>query len=345
MTYIPNAVFNLLGSCKLTENPSGLCFNLSVYYGPDSVHASFSTDTCNPLLGLPTCALWEPDANAFMHLLTHDVPPFIGGWCMLGIVTASMSTADGAILAMGTVFAHNIVRQLDVWRPDLISAKNLLMMTRLATIPLSIASTCIAAYYTSDNPQGATGYLLIVAFDIMLATCVVPLFACFYCNNPSPNAALFSILAGATTRIVLEFTLRKDGYLLLPYDVPEFQDVGPAASSKFPVFFDEPAENLWNPDEEVCDTRQFEDFTGVDSLSALLVSFLVFSLIQVIERLLGRPMFNLPGLQPYEKNIKTEEVDDLDKSEATKPTESEAIKPTEPHQEEVEMAQKEDSEE
>jgi hypothetical protein len=124
---------------------------------------------------------------------------------------------------------------------------------------------------------------------------------------------------------------------LLPYDVPEFQDVGPAASSKFPVFFDEPAENLWNPDEEVCDTRQFEDFTGVDSLSALLVSFLVFSLIQVIERQLGRPMFNLPGLQPYEKNIKTEEVDELDKSGATKPTE--------PHQEEVEMAQKEDSEE
>ncbi|KAG7347179.1 sodium:solute symporter [Nitzschia inconspicua] len=313
-----------------------------VYYGPDSIHASFATDTCHPLLGLPTCALWEPDPQAFLHLLTHDVPAFLGGWCLLGIVTASMSTADGAILAMGTVFAHNIVRQLDVWRPDLISAENLLWATRLATIPLSLSSTLIAAYYTSDNPQGATGYLLIVAFDVMLATCVVPLFGCFYCKNPSPNAALLSILAGAITRTVLEFTLPKDGYLLLPYDVPEFQDVGPAASAKFPVFFDEPAENLWNPEEEVCDTRQFEDFTGVDSLSALLASFTVFVLVQFIEVQLGRPMFTLPGLQPYIKNIKTEEPDELGKSGGTKP---EGQLEDDSGKNEVEMAQKEDSEE
>lgn len=249
-----------------------------------------------------------------------------------------MSTADGAILGMGTVFAHNIVRQLDVVKPNLINPQNLLWVTRIATLPLAIASTLIAAYYTSDNPQGATGYLLIVAFDVMLATCVIPLLACFYCKNPSPNAALFSILAGAITRTVLEFTLPKDGYLLLPFDVPEFQDVGPAASANFPVFFDVPAELLWDPDEEVCDTRQFEDFTGADSLSSFFVSFLVFAAIQAVEGMMGRPMFTLPGLQPYEKCIKTEEPEDKSgKSEVTKPLEN--------GQDEVEMAQREDDSE
>ena len=261
---------------------------------------------------------------------------FLAAWCMVGIVTASMSTADGAILAMGTVFAHNICRQIDAWRPDLITAKNLLWVTRAATVPLSIASTCIAAYYTNDNPQGATGYLLIVAFDVMLATSVVPLFACFYVKNPSPTAGLMSVIAGATTRTVLEFVLPKDGYLLLPYDVPEFQDVGPAASSKVPVFVDAPPEDVWDPTVEVCETRQFEDYTGVDSLSALLASFLVFAFFQLIENHLGRPIMVFPGLVPYTKDIKDEDDLDLDKSEATKP-----VKHEEPEDKEVEMTKEE----
>jgi Na+/proline symporter len=30
---------------------------------------------------------------AFIKLLTHQAPAFLGGWCLLGIVAASMSTA------------------------------------------------------------------------------------------------------------------------------------------------------------------------------------------------------------------------------------------------------------
>jgi len=28
------------------------------YYGPDSVYAEFTADTCSTILGLPTCAAW-----------------------------------------------------------------------------------------------------------------------------------------------------------------------------------------------------------------------------------------------------------------------------------------------
>ena len=71
-----------------------------------------------------------------------------------------MSTADGAILAMGTVWSHNISRQLDHWFPNLVTQDNLLMAARLSTIPFTLAATLIAT-----NSQ-ETGYLLIVALYV-----------------------------------------------------------------------------------------------------------------------------------------------------------------------------------
>ena len=68
----------------------------------------------------------------------------IGVWILLSMVAASMSTGDGAILAMGTVFAHNLVRKLGA---DLDDAK-LLTATRLSTIVWA----CIAAAIASATP-------------------------------------------------------------------------------------------------------------------------------------------------------------------------------------------------
>lgn len=111
-----------------------------VYYGPDSVTSTFEADSCHAYLGLPTCALWVPDGQAFSQMLTHQAPPFLGGWCLIGIIAASMSTADGAILAMGTVMSHNVLRQFDRWMPSLVTPDNLLRMARLTTIPFTLAS-------------------------------------------------------------------------------------------------------------------------------------------------------------------------------------------------------------
>jgi Na+/proline symporter len=238
----------------------------------------------------------------------HQAPPFLGGWCLFGIVAASMSTADGAILAMGTVFSHNVVRQLGSVVPNLITDANLLNAARLSTIPFTLAATLIATY----NQQ--TGYLLIVAFDIVLATVVVPLFGVFYTETPRPNAAFLAIVFGATTRVVLEFALPKDGFLLLPYDEPEFLDLGEAASTRLPVFIDAPPEEVWNPSEEQCDQPRFEDYTGVGSLTAFFVSLVVFVLVQFLEHHMGGPLFTLPGCQPYQKyaaEAKEEDVTEI----------------------------------
>jgi Na+/proline symporter len=63
-----------------------------VYYGPDSARAHFETDSCHVILGLPTCGLWLPDSEAFVKLLSNEAPAFIGAWCLVGIVAASMSS-------------------------------------------------------------------------------------------------------------------------------------------------------------------------------------------------------------------------------------------------------------
>jgi len=245
--------------------------------------------------------MWVPDQQAFIKLLTHQAPSFLGGWCLFGIVAASMSTADGAILAMGTVFSHNLMRQLDGWFPNLITNDNLLNMARAATVPLTLASTLIAAYFRSGHPAGATGYLLIVAFDVVLATVVAPLFGCYYTKTPRPNAALCAIISGALTRVILEFALPKDGYLLLPFGSDEFLDYGSAASANYPPFFDEPADLLWNSTVEPCDQPRFEDYTGVDSLGSFFVSICVFVLVQTLEHYNDGPLFTLPGMEPYMK--------------------------------------------
>ena len=54
-----------------------------------------------------------------------------------------------------------------------------------------------------------TGYLLVVAFDIVFASCFVPLMAAVYMPCVTPNAGILSCVAGAVVRIILEFTLPK----------------------------------------------------------------------------------------------------------------------------------------
>ena len=194
------------------------------YYGPDSIYAEFDPDTCSAILGLPTCGYWVPETGAFLQYLTNQAPTFIGGWCLIGIFAASMSTADGAILAMGTVLSNNILRH---FKCHCVTHDNLLKAARFATIPFGV----IAALIASTRPN-QTGYLLIVAFDVALAAAVVPLFGCFYAKVPRPAAAFASVVTGIVVRIILEFTLPKDSFLLLPYSGDEFLNFGPAASAK-----------------------------------------------------------------------------------------------------------------
>jgi hypothetical protein len=235
--------------------------------------------------------------------MTNEAPAFIGGWTLITIIAASMSTSDGAILALSTVLSHNIFRKLPIG----ITESNLLRAAQMAALPITIGACVLAAFYTSDNPSGATGYLLIVAFDIVLAGCVVPLFAAFYVKEPSPLAALCAVLGGSLLRVVLEFALPKDGYLILPYPGDEFLDYGVPSSDLYPRFFDVPDELKWDPN--TCGNRRLEDYTGVDSLAAPLFSLLLFASVHLIEKVRGKPLIEHRWLKPTPKREPTLEVD------------------------------------
>lgn len=91
--------------------------------------------------------------------------------------------------------AHNIWRKIPKWGT---SDDNLLLVSRLFIIPMCAIACVVAAL--AYNP----GYLLVVAFDVVFASCFVPLMAAVYIPSVTPNAGLLSCVAGALTRIILE---------------------------------------------------------------------------------------------------------------------------------------------
>mmetsp|Transcript_151789 Transcript_151789/g.485132 ORF Transcript_151789/g.485132 Transcript_151789/m.485132 type:complete len:924 (-) Transcript_151789:93-2864(-) len=249
--------------------------------------------TCNavPLPGVPTCGEWKPDPYANLKMLTCSKPEchffadfdgsggyaagtedyfpmnaFLGGWYLLGIVAASMSTAAGAIVAMGTVFSHNLLR-----KTGKISETNLLPFARASTLLFSIIAGLIAM--TRPNE---TGYFLIVAFDCVFAAGVVPLFALVYWKGIKPEAGFLSLVVGAVVRIILEFALPKDGLLL--WFGSFARSFGPGIED--PQMFDEAI--MFGKLAEVCPQEALLDMTGLDSLVSPAVSLVVLVLVQLL---------------------------------------------------------------
>lgn len=243
------------------------------------------------LNGVPTCGEWKPDPYAALKMFTctkekchylfdfdgtagigvlneeyHPMNPFIGGWVLVAIVAASMSTGDGAILAMSTVFSHNVMRKMPV--PFFQDDKNLLVLARLVTIIWAP----LAALIASTNVD-TSGYLLIVAFDIMLAGSVIPMFAAVYWKSCKPLAAFMAMFIGSLSRLILEFAVPKDGLLLL---VGKYAlSFGPGAYGGINVETAEPLPG-W------CPQFKLADWTGIDSLIAPAISLVVLLIFQLV---------------------------------------------------------------
>jgi hypothetical protein len=64
------------------------------------------------------------------------------------------------VAKQGTVWAHNITRQLDEWFPKLVTPSNLVIAARLSSVPFTVTAALVAI----SSQQ--TGYLLIVALYV-----------------------------------------------------------------------------------------------------------------------------------------------------------------------------------
>jgi len=136
-----------------------------------------------------------PEGPLLYALLQGVVPPLVGLLVIAAILSASLSTADGAILGTSSVIAHNIIGI----RHDEHNAggDRLLLITRL----MAVVITAMGLFFALRIPQ--TGILLLLAFDIGFAGLLIPLAGGLYWPGATKQGALACIILGTLTRIVM----------------------------------------------------------------------------------------------------------------------------------------------
>jgi solute:Na+ symporter, SSS family len=136
----------------------------------------------------------EGDDPILLRLL-DQVPLVISIVVLCGLVGASMSTANGAILAISNVAVRNVG---GIRRVHLSGRRDpLLASTRLAMVPVTVLAILVAVYVKQ------TGILLTLAFDLLLACLVVPFILGLVWRRGTAAAALASIAVGLAVRLVL----------------------------------------------------------------------------------------------------------------------------------------------
>lgn len=135
------------------------------------------------------------DGPLLYALLDGIVPPLLGLLVIVAILSASLSTADGAILGTSSVIAHNII---GIRHDDHNAAGDrLLMITRV----MAFVITSLGVIFALKVPQ--TGVLLLLAFDLGFAGLVVPLAGGLYWSKATWQGAIACIILGSLTRLVL----------------------------------------------------------------------------------------------------------------------------------------------
>ena len=137
-----------------------------------------------------------PEGEPILYALLSDVFPVeLAVLVLAGILAASLSTGDGAILGTSAVLARNVLGLRQNNERKHVRDK-LLYGTRLMGIPI----TLLGIYFALKVPE--TGMLLVLAFDVTFAGLLVPLVLGLYWSRVNTSAALAAILGGSIMRLV-----------------------------------------------------------------------------------------------------------------------------------------------
>ena len=175
-------------------------------------------EAADPRMVLPTIAMTA-------------VPFLFGLFIMGGIVGAGASTADGGILGVSTVMGRNLLQRnvlkfspgflgivpsmhaADVADPAQMEAaeaakrtsdRRLLIISRLMAVPV----VAFAVYLAYVKPE--PGILLVLAFDVVFAGCLVPLALGIYWKKANTPGALASVIVGSLLRVILFYTIPEE---------------------------------------------------------------------------------------------------------------------------------------
>lgn len=140
------------------------------------------------------------EGDPVLYDLLNFVPTELAVLVLVGIVGASLSTGDGAILSTSSVVARNVLDirvEAESKRKAQGKSDRLLYVTRGLAVPFTILGVVFAV----GLPQ--TGILLVLAFDLMLAGLFVPFAFGMYWDKANTPAAIAAIALGFTARIVM----------------------------------------------------------------------------------------------------------------------------------------------
>lgn len=154
---------------------------------------------CATLLGLASISSVQNASDPRMVLPTLGVstlPYWMGVTVFIGVIGASMSTANGAMLVISVVLARNVIQR---WRNTEMTDSKLLLLSRVMALP----TAAVAAIFAWVRPE--PGILLVVAFDIVFAGCVAPLFLGVYWPKANRVGAIAAIVVGTATRLIAHF--------------------------------------------------------------------------------------------------------------------------------------------
>jgi Na+/proline symporter len=140
--------------------------------------------------------------TAYPELAINHMPFPIGIALLMGVLGASMSTANGGLLAISSVMSRNII-QRDILKRMLkkpgLEDRKLLITTRIFSIPMMIASFVLG--YLIPQP----GVYLILAFDIVFAGAWAPLTLGLFWKKANMPAAIVSLIVGSVIRLLMFF--------------------------------------------------------------------------------------------------------------------------------------------
>lgn len=142
--------------------------------------------------------------TALPDLALNHMPFVIGAAILMGVLGASMSTANGGLLAISSVISRNLLQRIirRRWlKKGAWSDSKLLWITRMFVAPVMISA--LALGYFIPQP----GVYLILAFDIVFAGALAPLTLGLFWKKANMPAAVTSLIVGSALRLLMFFII------------------------------------------------------------------------------------------------------------------------------------------
>jgi len=163
---------------------------------------TFLTVIPTAFIGIFAFTLIPETDNSFLvypQMAIEQAPTWLGILMLAGVLGASMSTANGGILAISSVISRNLIQRDflgEIMHKPHMGNRRLLWTTRLFLVPV----VGIALYVAYRSPQ--PGKYLTLAFDVVFAGCLVPLLLGLFWSKSNKYAALSAIVVGTTARVI-----------------------------------------------------------------------------------------------------------------------------------------------